>query len=92
MTIERRILVKLQDILAISLQCKKCAYKISMSPDKVVAVPKFCPEEHDWFLGAQNANLAAPFIAFADALARLRNQESFGFDVVLEIEEPKATV
>jgi hypothetical protein len=91
MTVERRILVNLKDILTISLQCKKCFYKISMSPDKPLAVPPHCPENHDWFLGAQNPSEAAPFTAFADAVARLRKQETFGFEVVLEIEEPKAT-
>ena len=92
MTIERRILVSLGDILTVSLQCRKCSYKISLSPDKVVPIPKSCPEDHDWFLGAQIATVSAPFVAFVDALARLRKQESFGFDVILEIEEPKAAV
>jgi hypothetical protein len=92
MTIERRILVGLPDILSVSLRCKKCSYKISMSPDKVVPIPNRCPDGHDWFLGAQNASVVAPFVAFMDALTRLRKQETGGFDVILEIEEPKAVV
>jgi hypothetical protein len=40
MTVERKIIVGLEDIKAISFQCDACQYRVTMSPDEVKEIPK----------------------------------------------------
>jgi hypothetical protein len=92
MVIERRILVDLEDIRAISFQCGKCEYRITMSPDKVQGVPRNCPNGHDWAQGENQAMVVPPLLQFTTTLATLRTllgQKTLGFRILLELDEPK---
>jgi hypothetical protein len=91
MTIQRRILVGLNDIKAVSFECLKCPFKITMSPDKVGEIPKHCADGHDWFIGERFPILSPPLVTFTDSLTKLRflaTQGTMGFRILLEIAEP----
>jgi len=94
MVFERRILVGLEDIRAISFQCEKCEYRVTMSPDNVQDVPNHCPNGHDWARGEKEALIVPPLLQFTTMLAKLRmllGQKLLGFRILFEFDEPKAT-
>ena len=91
MTVERRIIVGLDDIKAVSFECLKCPFKISASPDKVIEIPMHCANGHDWFMGQEFPMLSPLPQMFTDSLARLRflvAQGTMGFRILLELAEP----
>ncbi len=95
MTIERRILVGLRDIKALSFECNKCHARISVSPDAGKVPAYQCPEcEHPW-RGSDaytNKEVTTPYVALVKAISTLRslNNNAEGFTILLEFEEPKA--
>jgi hypothetical protein len=94
MTIERRIVVGLGDIKAVSFQCSKCEYRISMSPDKVHGIPAHRPDGHDWVLGKEVTLIVPPLLQFTETLARLRTlagQKVLGFEILFEFDEEKTS-
>lgn len=94
MTFEHRIIVELADIRGISLECDKCTYRITMPPDSIGEIPTKCSAGHEWSIGEKIPNVQFPVLAFTDALAKLRTligQKAYGFKVLLEFDDPKAT-
>lgn len=92
MTFERKIIVGLEDITAMSFQCLKCPFKITVSPDNVGEIPTKCSAGHDWFLGEKIGEVLSPVETFMKSVGRLRmtfNQKALGFKVLLEFDEPK---
>jgi hypothetical protein len=90
MVIERKIVVDLQDIRAVSFQCESCEYRVAMSPDKV-SLPINCPNGHQWTSGQSNALIATPLFQFTSTLATLRTllkQKALGYRIVFEFDEP----
>jgi predicted Zn finger-like uncharacterized protein len=99
MTSERRLLVGLADIKAVTFACKKCATRVTVGPDKVNADRfQVCPEcGHVWIPKPQQGKSAtrgeAPMYdllaLLSDAIA-LQARETIGCRVLFEIEEPRS--
>jgi hypothetical protein len=92
MTIERKIVVGLNDIKAISLQCEKCEFRVSMSPDKGTGPILGCPHGHEWSKGEIETSHLPPLQRFASSLEKLRilmGQKTLGFKILLEFDEPR---
>lgn len=90
MTIERRIVVGLEDIKRISFQCEKCAFRITMSPQEIVEIPMGCPN-HSWLHGnlrQMNANSVMYFLSGLNALRSVTSEVSMGFKILIEFDEP----
>jgi hypothetical protein len=91
MTIERRVLVALDDIQAISLQCNECAFRFSFSPDKEVNLPNKCASGHNWTIGEKTGIMLTSTDALMKLLRDFRNPDRpkmMGFKIVLEFREP----
>ena len=43
MTSERRIVVGIEDIKSISLECNECKVRLTYSPDEMIDIPEVCP-------------------------------------------------
>ncbi len=93
MTIERRIVVGLEDVTYIIFQCEKCPFRMSMSPDEIRQIPENCSGcGHNWIVGEQEGSALPPLKAFTKSLEKLRlliRHKSFGFKILFEFEEPK---
>lgn len=93
MTVEHRILIGLADIKSISFQCDNCNYRVTVSPEDIKEVPFGCSNNHHWEHGEREHPNATPSMHFFSYLAKLRflnSQRSLGFQVLLEIDEPRA--
>lgn len=98
MTSERRTIVSLGDIQAVCFQCKTCATKVSVQPEKLsdaIGIMDECPacKKHWWSIKATSLpeRSAASFVAFLKALQQLRTpeaSEAVGFTLSLEFDEP----
>jgi hypothetical protein len=94
MTVERRLLVGLEDIKAVAFQCDSCKFRITMSPDDIRELPKNCPNGHRWIIGEPEVTSVPTLIKFAELLAalrKLRAQKVLGYSVLFEFDEPKTT-
>ncbi len=93
MTFERKIVVGLEDIKAVSFACEQCQFKLTMSPDDVKKIPENCPSGHEWYFGQDEPHVVPAIKNFYIALAKLRMQserKAAGFRILLEFDEPKA--
>lgn len=89
MTVERKIVVGLEDIKAVTFECHKCKSRLSFLPDRQIDIPQQCNCGQRWIIGDVPTN--SPFRKFTDALHAARNMlkpESSGFRVLLEFDEP----
>jgi hypothetical protein len=98
-TVERKIVVGLEDIEAICLEClgNKCHFKISFSPDQQGKIPEKCPQcDLQWYeketLGYMNKKVL-PFSNFSNSIEIIRASmreagTATGFRIVLEFKEP----
>lgn len=97
MTVERKIVVGLEDIKAISLECKTCHARLTVTPEKI-SVPKACKSCNiDWFpcgMASNHVTTSAPApMVLANAIQRMRTlteESAIGFILLLEFEEPKS--
>jgi hypothetical protein len=93
MTIERRILVGLNDIQAMSLQCNDCAFRFTFSPDKEVNLPNKCASGHDWHIG-DNVGIILPlpetFMKLVRDFRTPTSMKLMGFKIILELREQNA--
>src|ERR1022692_1810663 len=44
MTVERKIVVGLDDIQAVSFECEKCHSRLTLPPDKIGEIPQRCEQ------------------------------------------------
>jgi hypothetical protein len=95
-TVERRIVVGLEDIQVITLECLACGSRLSLSPDITRTPPEQCPScFKDWMplQPAPSSSLASPLVSFALSLQRIRNLHkegvNLGFRILLEFREPE---
>ncbi len=98
MTLQNRIVVGLDDIKAVTLECtdqdnKKCCARFSSSPD-MIQIPKNCPQcNATWWKGDQTFRQYdnPRQMGFLEALAKLRDREAEGtpFRIFLEFETPE---
>jgi hypothetical protein len=93
MTYERKIVIGLEDIRALSFRCEQCEYQITVSPDDFTRLPATCPNSHGWSVGEEMQSTVTPLQKFTASLRELRGllgQKTFGFRILLEIDEPRA--
>lgn len=100
MTVERRIVVSLGDIRAVIFQCKSCATRVAVPPDKLdnatALLDKCSVCDAGWW--SQNATKlltqpAASFVVFLRALGQIGTpdaSETVGFTLSLEFDEPRS--
>ncbi len=99
MTVERKIVVGLEDIQAICLEClnEACRFKISLSPDHKAKVPEQCPQcDRRWMeveISGHMSKQVLPFVNFSQSLEVLRASirevgNKAGFRILLEFAEP----
>lgn len=97
MTIERRIIVGIEDIKGVCFECLDCHLRITVNPDQIGHVPSQCSRcRKAWLIrnpGARDEVSDSPFVSFASAIERIRNLNkegiSQGFRILLEFEEPR---
>jgi hypothetical protein len=93
MTVEHKILFGLDDIKAISFQCERCKYRVTMAPDEVKEFPGNCLNGHAWVSGNKNTKENLPLIFFTEYLSQLGKLQAdgkLGFRILLEFDEPKS--
>jgi hypothetical protein len=99
MTVERKIVVGLEDVEAITLECLNpsgCRSKFSASPDSI-RIPTNCPQcGHEWMPPTPSGHLpskAWPYVSFLNAVRAIRAggkaEEPPGFRIILEFKEPR---
>ncbi|HYW45917.1 MAG TPA: hypothetical protein VE959_23840 [Bryobacteraceae bacterium] len=100
MTIERRIVIGLEDIKAIIFECNSCLSRVGTTPQvgKHMHIPKGCPQ-----CGAKWSLLdpikygdhdITPYANFVTSIERMRSftketTDAVGFTILLEFQEPK---
>ena len=90
MTIEHKIVVGLNDIKAVSLECSKCQTRITLAPDGI-EVPLQCPKcGKIWITGDPSGYqaVASPYVNFFTAIAKIRTLLENGapFKILFEFE------
>jgi len=97
MTVERRFVVGLGDIRAVAFECKKCKVRVSYQPDAShLSVDEICPAcGHKWWTSGRlpqgkRSDDVSDFLTGLQAIRKLARQESVGFLVLLEYDEPQA--
>jgi hypothetical protein len=105
MTLDRKIILGIEDIKAISLECKKCQVRLTFNPDVAVNIPPHCPNlqcNADWLpniaYGSHEPKdpvqlkLVRAIIAtrmLDKASETERPNDTAGYRVLLEFDEPK---
>ena len=94
MTVERRVMVSLDEIKAITFECSRegCGARITLSPADLV-LPDACPRDHRWDMYEQEGQRSLP-ARFAIALQSViaeGTKNARGFRILLEIESPAST-
>jgi protein-arginine kinase activator protein McsA len=96
MTIERRIVVGLNDIQAVSFECNKCFTKTTVPAEKLRGVPETCPSCNAVWIARQfsqqnHVEMASAYKTFTDSLVKIRTLMENGapFKILLEFSEPK---
>jgi hypothetical protein len=94
MTIERRIVVGLDDITGVTLECLGCHSKLTLLPDQLVDFPHRCPRcPQQWIPPDPTtySSVASPFSNFLRSITQLRTliqSNAVGVIVLLEFQEP----
>jgi len=98
-TVERKIVVGLEDVEKICFECLKegCRYKVSISPDVFERIPQSCEQCGSRWTPLDNTGVSASrpwvFSNFANALKMIRNliasKSPLNFRILLEFNEPK---
>jgi|ERR1019366_4010583 hypothetical protein len=95
MTFERKIVVGLDDIKAISFECNKCHSRITILADKLRDVPENCHNCGEIWksrgLSPHHQDVASPYSNFVSAIWKIRTLLENGapFKILLEFDEPK---
>lgn len=95
MTFERKIVVGLEDIASISLECSKCKRRITFSPDERTPIPRACGFcGHVWTPGevaVPFSSTESPLGIFLQTVERIRTitgTHPYGVRILLEYKEP----
>jgi len=94
MTVERKWVVKLNDVKAVTFQCARanCEARITVSPtERNFQWPQACPMGHRWefYETERRHSRDARFLIALQDIVTAKDSES-GFNVLLEFDEPKA--
>jgi hypothetical protein len=95
MTFERKIVVGLEDIASISLECVKCKRRITFSPDERFSIPRACGCGHVWiptevevpFHSTESA--LDIFLQTVETIRKITRTNPYGVRVLLEYTDPK---
>jgi hypothetical protein len=98
MTFERRIVVGLDDIRAVTLECVNvnCGSRLTISPDKLENLPQRCPRCAQQWIPPEPSNFTNADSAFPNFLRGIAQIRTFiknnllGVKILLEFEEPKS--
>jgi len=90
MTIKRRLIVSPSEIKAVTLQCSRCSYSMSVGPQDALIIPEECPQGHRWT--AYMGGGSGPEKRLAEALSHAIKVEAQatdrGFSLLLEFDAP----
>jgi hypothetical protein len=91
MTVEHKIVVGLDDIKAVSFECKQCRTRVTMLPDDI-RVPYRCQKcDAVWIVGDPSSyqGVTSPHMNFVNAIGQIRKQLANGapFKILLEFNE-----
>ncbi len=91
MTFEHKIVVGLDDIKAVSFECKQCRTRVTMLPDDI-QVPSRCQKcDSVWIIGDPKnySAVTSPHLNFVNAIGQIRKQLANGapFTILLEFEQ-----
>jgi len=98
MTIEKRIIVGVEDIKLVSYECKKCGARISFTPDKPLDPAAQCFKcIHAWLPSSNSSDgreseykRESLFYRLLEVIGLLRNPDvskTYGFRVLFEFEQ-----
>jgi hypothetical protein len=93
-TFERKIVVGLEEIRAITFECHQCKSRLTVSPDDIRDIPTACPHcNFSWRLpeDPQAIPSASPPKSFAFGIKELKirfGADVIGFKILLEFDEP----
>jgi hypothetical protein len=92
-TREHRIIAGLDDIKAVTLECRHCRTRVSLAPDNIRAVhqfPKQCPHCNQQWVGEIAESTTAPkspYLRLCSAVASIRERGADApFRILLEFE------
>ena len=94
-TFERKVVVGLEEIRAISFECHQCKTRLTVSPDDIRNIPTACPHcNFSWRLPeeSQVGPVAPPAKSVAFDISELKiryGDDVIGFKILLEFEEPR---
>jgi hypothetical protein len=94
-TFERKIVVGLEEIRAITFECHKCKSRLTVSPEDIRDIPAACPHcNFSWRLPEDAAVMPAgsPPKVFAFGIRELKirfGADVIGFKILLEFDEPR---
>ena len=94
MTFERKIVVGLEEIRAITFECHKCKSRLMVSPDDIRDIPIACPHcNFSWRLPEDPSAVPSGSLpkAFAFGIRELKirfGADVIGFKILLEFDEP----
>jgi hypothetical protein len=97
MTIERKIVVGLEDIQALTFECGKCGARVTMQPDRAREIPAECVQCHQEWISFNPTNrepdtATDTTVRFWTALQTVRvliKNNKLGFKILLEFREPR---
>jgi len=96
MTVEHNIVVGLEDITAIILECKNgaCAKRISYQPSAGIDIPLQCTCGRTWLAPAiiHARETDSPLFNFVNLIAPIRvlsENKQIGFKILLQFSEPR---
>jgi len=96
MTFERKIIVGIEDISAVSFECNGCKAKTTLMPDKLPPeIPYSCKHcGHTWRASVIDAPdvTRATFESFTRSMVSIRTllrEKALGFRILLEFDEPR---
>ena len=97
MTIERKIIVGIDDIKGVCFECLECKARTTVSPDKIGNIPATCSRCNATWIAfrpdAQQETLASPFVNLTSAIEIIRvlhkQGATQGFTILFEFDEPR---
>ena len=97
MTIERRMIVGIDDIKAVTFECSKCGARTPIAVGSLREVPPQCPSCNEvWWRNndftthvTTSGPVATAFIQAVRVLAAITGDKKDTFRILLEFDEPK---
>lgn len=97
MTVEHRLSFDITDILAVTLECKKCHGRFVQQPGETLTLAERCPIcGVEWFAKptAMTNRVPSAILDLVDSIRKLRSPDNkqlkeAGFIVRLEFEDPR---